>query len=375
MKICIDGRAATLYRGTGIGNYTYEIINNLHQIDFLNEYNILTPEASSLKLPKKNNFNYLSASTNYKKNFWEFINTQNPKENIIGDIYHIPQNGIGFSKPKDVKTVITLHDIIPMKMPDTVSETFLKIFNENIQNILDNSDGIITVSNFSKEDISKTFSYPKEKIFVTHLAAEEIYTPLNKFHSSQYLKKHYGIDRDFLLYVGGFSPRKNILGLIEAFNLVKNSYKRDLKLVIIGTKGPSYEIYRKKVDELNLSSSVIFTGFIPIEDMPIFYSASKALVYPSFYEGFGLPPIECMACGTPVIASNLTSMPEVCQDAAILVDPYDVDEIKENILTLLNNHKFYSLMIYKGLSHSSKFNWKKTAYNTLEIYKHIASQT
>lgn len=375
MKICIDGRAATLYRGTGIGNYTYEIINNLHQIDFLNEYNILTPEASSLKLPKKNNFNYLSASTNDKKNFWEFINTQNPKENIIGDIYHIPQNGIGFSKPKDIKTVITLHDIIPMKMPDTVSETFLKIFNENIQNILDNSDGIITVSNFSKEDISKTFSYPKEKIFVTHLAAEEIYTPLNKFHSSQYLKKHYGIDRDFLLYVGGFSPRKNILGLIEAFNLVKNSYKRDLKLVIIGTKGPSYEIYRKKVDELNLSSSVIFTGFIPIEDMPIFYSASKALVYPSFYEGFGLPPIECMACGTPVIASNLTSMPEVCQDAAILVDPYDVDEIKENILTLLNNHKFYSLMIYKGLSHSSKFNWKKTAYNTLEVYKHISSQT
>ncbi|XZK57663.1 glycosyltransferase family 4 protein [Clostridium perfringens] len=374
MKICIDGRAATLYRGTGIGNYTYQIINNLHQIDFLNEYNILTPKAYSLKLPKKNNFNYLSSSTNDKKNFWEFINTKNPKENIIGDVYHIPQNGIGFSKPNDINTVITLHDIIPMKMPDTVSETFLKIFNENIQNILDNTDGIITVSNFSKEDISKTFSYPKEKIFVTHLAAEEIYTPLNKFHSSQYLKKHYGIDRDFLLYVGGFSPRKNILGLIEAFNLVKNSYKRDLKLVIIGTKGPSYEIYRKKVDELNLSSSVIFTGFIPIDDMPIFYSASKALVYPSFYEGFGLPPIECMACGTPVIASNLTSMPEVCQDAALLVDPYDVDEIKENILTLLNNHKFYSLMIYKGLSHSSKFNWKKTAYNTLEVYKHISSQ-
>ena len=94
MKICIDGRAATLYRGTGIGNYTYQIINNLHQIDFLNEYNILTPEASSLKLPKKNNFNYLSSSTNDKKNFWEFINTKNPKENIIGDVYHIPQNGI-----------------------------------------------------------------------------------------------------------------------------------------------------------------------------------------------------------------------------------------------------------------------------------------
>lgn len=373
MKICIDGRAATLYRGTGIGNYTYQIINNLHQIDFLNDYNILIPPSSSLNLPNKNNFNYLNSTTNEEKNFWEFINTPNSKENIIGDIYHIPQNGIGLSKPNDIKTVITLHDIIPMKMPETVSDTFLKIFQSNIKNILDNSDGIITVSNFSKEDISKTFSYPKEKIFVTHLAAEEIYKPLNKYHSSQYLKKKYNIDTDFLLYVGGFSPRKNIVGIIEAFNLVKSSYKQGLKLVILGSKGPSYEIYRKKVEELNLTSSVIFTGFIPIEDMPIFYSASKALVYPSFYEGFGLPPIECMACGTPVIASNLTAIPEVCKDAALLVNPHDVDEIKENILLLLNHPKFYSLMIYKGLTHSSKFNWKKTAYNTLDAYKNISS--
>ncbi|WP_300350019.1 glycosyltransferase family 1 protein [Clostridium sp.] len=371
MKICIDGRAATLYRGTGIGNYTYQIINNLNQIDFLNNYNILIPKNSSLNLSNKTNFTYLNSSSNTEKNFWEFINIPNPKENILGDVYHIPQNGIGLSKPQDIKTVITLHDIIPMKMPHTVSDTFLRIFNSNIHSILDNIDGIITVSNYSKEDISKTFSYPKEKIFVTHLAAEEIYKPLNKFHCKEYIKSKYGIDKDFLLYVGGFSPRKNILGLIEAFNLVKNSHKKDLKLVIIGTKGPSYEIYKNRVCELNLNSSVIFPGFIDINDMPIFYSASKALVYPSFYEGFGLPPLECMACGTPVIASNVTSIPEVCEDSALLVNPSDIDELKENILILLNDSKFYSMMIHKGLAHSSKFNWKKTAYKTLETYAEI----
>ncbi|MGG5462864.1 glycosyltransferase family 4 protein [Clostridium sp. B9] len=373
MKICIDGRAATLYRGTGIGNYTYQIINNLYQIDFLNEYNILTPKNSALNLSEKNNFKYLPSNTNDEKNFWKFINTPNPSQNILGDIYHIPQNGIGLSKPNGIKTVITLHDIIPMKMPETVSDTFLKIFHSNIKSILDNSDGIVTVSNYSKEDISKTFSYPKEKIFVTHLAAEEIYKPLDKSYCFSYLKTKYNIENDFLLYVGGFSPRKNILGLIDAFSLVKTSYNKPLNLVIIGTKGPSYEIYKKRVEELNLCSSVIFTGFIPIEDMPVFYNASKALVYPSFYEGFGLPPIECMACGTPVIASNITSIPEVCEDAAILTNPKDIDEIKESILLLLNDEKYYSFLSYKGLTHSSKFNWKKTAYNTLEAYKNISS--
>lgn len=371
MKIFIDGRAATLYRGTGIGNYTYQIISNLHQIDFLNNYNILIPENSSLDLSYKPNFNYLNSSLNEEKNFWKFISKPNPQENIIGDIYHIPQNGIGLSKTNNIKTVITLHDIIPMKMPETVSDTFLNIFHSNINSILNNTDAIITVSNYSKEDISKTFSYPKEKIFVTHLAAEDIYKPLNKFHCKSYIKNKYNINNDFLLYVGGFSPRKNILGVIEAFNLVKTSHKKELNLVIIGTKGPSYEVYKKRVDELNLNSSVIFPGFIPIEDMPLFYSASKALVYPSFYEGFGLPPLECMACGTPVIASNVTSIPEVCMDSAILINPSNIDELKENILLLLNDEKFYSMMIHKGLSHSSKFNWKKTAYHTLAAYKSI----
>lgn len=371
MKICIDGRAAKRYRGTGIGNYTYEIISNLNQIDFLNEYNILTPKASPLDLQNKNNFNYLPSNLGEENNFWEFIKKENPKQSIIGDIYHVPQNGIGLSKVDGIKNIITLHDIIPIKMPETVSPTFLKIFHENIDSILKNSDAIITVSNFSKEDISKYLSYKEDKIFVTPLAAGEIYKPLDKNKCLKFLKKHYKIEGNFLLYVGGFSPRKNILGLIDAFNLVKSSYKKDLKLVILGTKGTSYEAYKRRVYDLNLSSSVIFTGFIPIEHMPIFYSASKALVYPSFYEGFGLPPLEAMACGTPVIASNKTSIPEICKDSALLVDPYNAFDIKESILNLLNDSKLYSFMIYKGLSHSSKFNWKKTAYNTLEIYKKV----
>ncbi|MDZ4957211.1 glycosyltransferase, partial [Clostridium perfringens] len=115
----------------------------------------------------------------------------------------------------------------------------------------------------------------------------------------------------FILYVGGFSPRKNILGLIEAFSLLSKDTNKNLKLVITGKKGISYEIYKKRVLDLGILNDVIFTDFIPLENLPIFYNASKLLVYPSFYEGFGLPPLEAMACGTPVIASNVTSLPSL----------------------------------------------------------------
>lgn len=373
MKIGIDGRAATLYRGTGIGTYTYQLINNFNQIDFLNHYRVLIPENSSLDLNLNENFIISPSSTNKEKDFWKYIKTPNKINNYDFDIYHIPQNGIGLSRFTYCPSTITLHDIIPLKMPETVSDVFLKIFNEELPKILNTADGIITVSEFSKEDICNTLNYPKEKVFVTHLAAEDIYKPLNKDYSKKYLKEKYGINNDFILYVGGFSPRKNILGLIEAFSLIKDKVKSPLTLVIVGKYGISYEIYKKRTIDLNIENSVIFPGFIEIEDMPVFYSASSMFVYPSFYEGFGLPPLEAMACATPVISSSLTSVPEVSGDAAVLINPSNITNIAQSILRIIEDKDFALDLIYKGLKHSAKFNWKKTSYSTLEAYEKILS--
>lgn len=373
MKISIDGRAATLYRGTGIGTYTYQLINNFNQIDFLNDYTILIPEKSRLELRLKSNFSISKSSDNNESNFWKFTRCPNTLENFKYDIYHSPQNGIGLAENTPCPSVITLHDIIPLKMPETVSDVFLKIFNEQLPKILNTANGIITVSEFSKHDICTTLNYPEDKVFVTHLAAEDIYRPLNKKHCKDFLRRKYNINDDFILYVGGFSPRKNILGLIEAFSLVKSKSSSPLKLVIIGRHGLSYELYKKRAIELNLDSSVIFPGFIEVDDMPMFYSASSMLVYPSFYEGFGLPPLESMACGTPVISSSLTSVPEVSGAASLLVNPSSIDDISSAILRVLNDKEFASELIKTGLIHSSKFNWKKTAYNTLDAYENILS--
>ncbi|SFC33854.1 glycosyltransferase family 4 protein [Clostridium uliginosum] len=370
MRIGIDGRAAKWYRGTGIGTYTHELIRGLNNIDSKNDYLIFMPKLDSLN-NLKNNFSIKTVESTACDSFWDEIKVPNILNNSDIELYHVPQNGIGISKNVNCKKVITLHDIIPLRMPETVSDRYLKIFNEELPNILDDCEGIITVSEFSKNDIAKEFKFPKENIYVTPLAAEEIYKPLSKCQCKKIITDKYHIEEDFILYVGGFSPRKNILGLIEAYSKLPYATKEKFKLVIIGKKGPSYNRYKERSETLGVSSQVIFTDFIPLEDMPIFYNATEVLVYPSFYEGFGLPPLEGMACGTPVIASNVTSLPEVCYESALLIDPNDIDALSYNIQRVLDNSLLKLTMVNKSLNRSSQFSWDKTACNTLSAYESI----
>ena len=369
MKIGIDGRAAKWYRGTGIGTYTYQLINSINKVDNINDYLVFLPENSALDL--SDNFDIELVRATASTNFWDEVRVPNILDDNNIDLYHVPQNGVGLYTNINCHKAITLHDIIPLRMPETVSDRYLYIFNNELPKIINNCDGILTVSEFSKQDIAKEFNFPKNKIFVTHLAAEDIYRPLDKCQCKKILEKEYNIKGDFILYVGGFSPRKNIIGLIEAFSLLPNDIKKNLKLVITGKKGISYDLYKKRAIELHIEDAVIFTDFIPLENLPVFYNASELLVYPSFYEGFGLPPLEAMACGTPVIASNVTSLPEICYDSALLINPYDINELKNSIELVLKDNHLRSKMIKQGLIQSSKYSWNITAKSTIKAYNEI----
>ncbi len=372
MKIGIDGRAAHWYRGTGIGTYTYQLLKNINVIDPINNYHILEPENSSSIIAYKKNFSLSYINTKETSEFWDSINTPKTMPLKDVDIYHVPQNGVGLPLNLPCKKVITLHDIIPLKLPETVGDKYLKIFTEDMPNILSSCQGIITVSNFSKEDIAREYNYPLEKIYVTPLAAEDIYKPLDMTYCHKVLKEKYSITGRFILYVGGFSPRKNILGLIDAFSkLLSKSKSKELKLVITGKKGKSYSLYKQRAQDLLIEDSVIFTGFIPLEDLPIFYNGALLLCYPSFYEGFGLPPLEAMACGTPVIASRATALPEVLGDSALLIDPYDIDELCRSLELLAEDTALRNELSLKGLERSFDFNWNKTALSTINAYKEI----
>ncbi len=371
MKIGIDGRAAKWYRGTGIGTYTYQLISSLNVFDKLNEYMLFMPHSSNCDISFNRNFQTRNITEGNKSNFWDEVNIPTILMDRDIELYHVPQNGVGLPKDKHCPFVITLHDVIPYKMPETCGETFLRIFNEEMPSIVSRCDGIITVSQFSKEDIAMAFNFPKEKIFVTHLAAEDIYHPLDKKECLDLIKSRYGIDGDYILYVGGFSPRKNIVGLIEAFSKLKTKYKKDINLVIAGKQGKSYPIYKKSAQDLGVEGSVIFPGFIDVDHLPQLYNASKLLAYPSFYEGFGLQPVEAMACGVPVITSNVTSIPEVLGDSAVFINPNDVDELCNSMYEVLSSEELAESLILKGLVRSSELSWYKTAKNTLLAYSKI----
>lgn len=301
MKIGIDGRAANWYRGTGIGTYTYQLINHINKVDYINDYIIFMPRNCGNRINFKKNYSILEITQNCTDNFWDEVNMPNILKDKDIDLYHVPQNGIGIPMDKNCSFVITLHDVIPYKMPNTASERYLKLFNETLPKVVSMCDGIITVSNYSKNDIIKAFNFPKDKIFVSYLASEDIYHPIDKNLSKDLIKKHYSIDDNYILYVGGFSPRKNIVGLIEAFNKLLSIYKKNIKLVIAGKQGKSYSIYKKRCEALHIEDKVIFPGFIPLEHLPYLYNGCELFVYPSFYEGFGLPPVEAMACGVQLL--------------------------------------------------------------------------
>lgn len=369
MRIAIDARGINFYSGTGIGTYTENIVKNLINIDTANNYHFFW-SGSNYQCINKENCKVVMTSKRHQRFFEDHYFPQNiAKENI--DIYHMPQNGIGFSEEISCKKIVTIHDLIPYIMPETVGKGYLLKFLKEMPLIIEGSAGIITVSEFSKRDILKFFPIDEHKIFVTPLAADKKYAPLDKLYCKTFLKNVYNLTQPFILYLGGFSERKNVASVLTAFSKVYKDLNKKYNLVIVGGYKDSSQTLIKLTNELKIESNVIFTGFVPEEHLPIFYNGCDTFVYPSFYEGFGLPPLEAMSCGAPVIASNLTSIPEVMGDAGILINPYNISEISFAIGNLLSNENLREELSIKGLKRSSEFSWQNTATNTLKVYAEV----
>jgi glycosyltransferase involved in cell wall biosynthesis len=369
MRIALDARGINLYSGTGIGTYTENVLKNLINIDIINKYHIFW-SGNNYESVKKENCKIVMTSKRHQRFFEDHYFPENIARESI-DIYHMPQNGIGFSEEISCKKIVTIHDLIPYIMPETVGKGYLLKFLKEMPVIIGGSDGIITVSEYSKRDILKFFPIDESKIFVTPLAADKKYTPMDKSYCKTFLKDVYNLENPFILYLGGFSERKNVASLLTAFSKVYKDLDKKYNLVIVGGYKDASQHLVKLTNELKINSHVIFTGFVPEEHLPVFYNGCDTFVYPSLYEGFGLPPLEAMNCGTPVIASNLTSIPEVVGDGGILINPYDISEISSAIGNVLGNEKLRLELSYKGLKRASEFSWQITAQNTLKVYESV----
>lgn len=370
MLISIDARGATWYAGTGIGTYTRQVLKHLLYMDRANDYYLFWSGRDYESFKKYQNVQ-VSISSRKHHRFWEQYYIPDILKNKKVDLYHVPQNGIGLSQNKNSLYVATIHDLIPYVMPETVGRGYLTKFISQMPQIVSSIDKIITVSEWSKKDIMRIFGVPEEKVKVTYLAADDMFVPMDKVTSQKHIQENYNIDKDFILYLGGFSPRKNVKSILVAFSRIYKDLSKNYKIVIIGSAKDDHQFLTKLAQSLGIGDNVFFTGYVPYEDLPYFYNAADVFVYPSLYEGFGLPTLEAMCCGTPTITSNVSSIPEVVGDGALMINPFDTEELSKAMAEVIENNSLKADLISRGFERSENFKWEKTAYETLKAYEEV----
>jgi glycosyltransferase involved in cell wall biosynthesis len=308
------------------------------------------------------------------RNAWIDSKTiQDIAEKTGADVIHFPYNW-SFPLRKKVPTVLTVHDVIPFTFREAMG-FFRNVFlyKPGIRQACRLNSMIATVSEFSKQDIVKKVGVPADKIRVIPNGLREPLEPDEKVNAD--LDERFGLKDGFILSVGGIHERKNIIRLTHAFSRLVNQRGYPGKLVITGSvSGAPYQIKMKKlcdaaVKETGMETKVVFAGFIPDEELDSLMRRAAFLVYPSLYEGFGIPILEAMKVGTPVITSNLTAMPEVAGGAAVLVDPYDIEEMVSGMSRLLQDNKFREELVRKGMAKASHYSWERTSEQYLGLYK------
>ncbi|MFH1661829.1 MAG: glycosyltransferase family 1 protein [Candidatus Falkowbacteria bacterium] len=387
-KIGIDARFYGPI-GKGLGRYIQEVVDNVIKIDTENKYVIF--------LGSDNFDEFTCDNKNVKKVLtdakWYSLSEQVKMPFLIWkehlDLIHFPHFNVPIFCP--TKFVVTIHDLILTKFPTqratTLSPIFYKIKNLAYKIIIwsavKRSKKIIAVSEFTKNDIVKQFKVKSKKIIVTY----EGVANLAKGRDSLFAKKlddkktllGYNINSPFLLYVGNAYPHKNLEGLIRIFKII-NSENSGLRLVLVGKEDYFYERVKNYAKELDLfnedenNSRIIFPGYVPDAQLEILFKKAVAYIFPSLYEGFGLPPLEAMAKGCPVVSSNKASMPEILGDVAIYFNPENKDEMLYQIKKIINNQDLRDKLIKKGYEQVKKYSWWECANKTLGVYNNIINK-
>ncbi len=287
------------------------------------------------------------------------------------DVLHVQYTAPPFC-PAPIVT--TIHDLAFEHLPETFTRRGKAQLRLTVRRTARHAAHILTVSEFSRQDIINTYRLPPDKITVTHNGCEAQFTPQPASdHEAETIKQKFGIARDYLLAVGSLQPRKNLIRLLKAYAMLRTQQSGfQLQLVIVGRQLWLYKEVLREIKQQNFAADVIVTGYASDEDLPALYRSAVALVYPSLFEGFGLPPLEAMACGTPVITSNSSSLPEVVGNAALLVNPYKEADLAQAMWKLTNDATLRVQLRQAGIQQAKQFTWHAAAEKTLAIYRAIA---
>lgn len=370
MKVCIDLTPA-LYNPAGTGRYVKEISRALLDLGHGPELSFFAvdPEGRMPELPPDVAPRTVVRCPN---RIWSaaaglsFL-AKVPMDRYIGrpDVFHATWHLLpGLSA---ARSVMTLYDLTFATVPGTHLRVLRWSSNFLVPRFLRACGKIIAISESTKMDAIRLYGIPEEKIVVTHLAVDARFRPANPGAVAMVRERHRLPER-FLLYVGTIEPRKNLAVLLDAMKILEGR-GGGVPLVVAGAKGWMYDDFFLKVRKTGLEGKVLFPGYIPDEELPGLYSAAEAFLYPSLYEGFGFPVLEAMACGTPVVCSNTSSLPEVAGTGAMLLPPDAPGDWADAIKEILDSGTVRDRMRGEGLRQASRFSWEKTARETWEVYR------
>jgi glycosyltransferase involved in cell wall biosynthesis len=371
MNIGIDCRMySTFY---GIGRYTHELVTRILKINeslekphsftlFFNPTEFKTFEEKAFKHIKKIQVNANHYSLSEQTTFLKALY----KEKL--DTIHFPHFNIPYFYNRPF--TVTIHDLTLSLFPGQKMNKFHHrlAYDLTIKHAVNKAKRILTVSRYTKNDVIRFLKAPPEKINVTHLGVSDDFnfiTDTKVFIPT--LKKFKLEHKQFFLYAGVWRTHKNIPRLIEAFHLIKQKTEKPFKLVLTGKPDPLYKEVPDTIKKFKLENDVILTGSVTNEELSHLYNAAFIFTFPSLYEGFGLPPLESMKCGTPVVASFSSSLPEVLKENAIYFDPYDVNDMAEKILSLAKDADKQADLVAKGFAHANTFSWQKMAEKSLKV--------
>ncbi len=369
MRVAIDARKLHDF---GIGTYVRNLLRHLARLDRESEFVLLVGEAD-LGLASQLGPNFrtvLEPSPNYSlQEQWHIpwsLHRERP------DVFHAPHYVLPFGVR--CRSVVTIHDCIHLMFPQYLPNRMAYAYaRTSIWNAARKSSRILTVSEASKRDILHFFDVEPGKIEVVHNAIDERFWNRPDEGDVSRVRERYQLTSRFVLYVGNIKPHKNLVRLIEAFDLVRRRGLDDVKLLIIGDEISKLPALRRAVQSHKLHKQVRFLGYVNDETLAILYRLASAFAFPSLYEGFGLPALEAMASGTPVVTSNLSSLPEVTGGAAVLVDPYDVEAIADGLIRVLTDPVLATDLSRRGLVRARDFSWERSVARTHEIYRQVAT--
>lgn len=359
-------------RLTGAGNYIVELLRALHRLDLPLDFRVFcTPSGrQQIGLPEKTGFRYITVPALHPtlRLLWEQTRLPRLAKQHRLDLLHSPH----YTRPLRLpcRSVVTLHDMTFFLFPElhTLPKRFF--FPWMIRRSASSADALLAISESTRQDAIRLLGIDPGRIHTTLLAALPEHQPVSDPERRRAVRQRYNLPEQFILNVGVLEPRKNLPVLFQAFARLRSRFP-EYRLVIAGKPGWMVEQIKSQLAALQLGDSVHFTGYVQAQDLPVVYNLAALSVYPSLYEGFGLPVLESLACGTPVITTNVSSMPEIAGEAGMLVPPGDIAALENALEKLLNNPDERERRSRLGLEQARQFTWERTAQATYQVYRQV----